>query len=111
MEGKAKQDYIEFTRNKKDHALSFVFDNPNEIEYNIDHLPDEWANSLKTEFFDSVGLIAYALPARKRNDEWWSILIDTKTGDEWTHGLYIIRDGAIEAAIKKAVEIYNDKYK
>ncbi|AQX52433.1 hypothetical protein [Elizabethkingia anophelis] len=63
-------------------------------------------NAKIIEWLDTVNLNVYVVPVK---DGWFSCI---KNGDnDLTHGLFIDRQSATEAAIKKAVEIYNEKYK
>ncbi|WP_407475398.1 hypothetical protein [Elizabethkingia anophelis] len=63
-------------------------------------------NAYIIEWLDSVKLNAYIVPVKSG---WFSCI--RNVDNDLTHGLFIDRESATEAAIKKAVEIYNEKYK
>ncbi|MDV3508974.1 hypothetical protein CMU89_17020 [Elizabethkingia anophelis] len=93
MEGKAKEALSKFQASKSDMDIMV---NNNEM----------LLNSLTIEWLDTVKLNVYVVPVK---NGWFSCI---KNGDnDLTHGLFIDRQSATEAAIKKAVEIYNSKYK
>ncbi|MDV3774048.1 hypothetical protein CMU14_13275 [Elizabethkingia anophelis] len=66
---------------------------------------DKINNHIIVEWLDMVKLNVYVVPVK---DGWFSCI---KNGDnDLTHGLFIDRESATEAAIKKAVEIYNARF-
>lgn len=92
MEGKAKE------------AFKKWFDNKYLDNWNYYNIPENNTiiNALTIEWLDSVKLNAYTVPVKIG---WFSCI---RNGDnDLTHGLFIDRESATEAAIKKAVEIYN----
>ncbi|WP_407532988.1 hypothetical protein [Elizabethkingia anophelis] len=63
-------------------------------------------NDLIIKWLDTVYINAYVVPV---TEGWYSVV--NNGANDYTHGLYTDREAATEAAIKKAVEIYNEKYK
>ncbi|KUY29867.1 hypothetical protein [Elizabethkingia ursingii] len=91
MEGKAKE------------ALSKFQDSKDDLDRMINN-NEMLLNSLAIEWLDTVKLKVYAVPVK---NGWFSCI---RNGDnDLTHGLFIDRESATEAAIKKAVEIYNNR--
>ncbi|MDV3583432.1 hypothetical protein CMU85_18185 [Elizabethkingia anophelis] len=93
MEGKAKEALSKFQASKSD--LDRMINNNKML-----------LNSLTIEWLDTVKLKVYAVPVE---NGWFSCVRNNEK--ELTHGLYTDRQSATEAAIKKAVEIFNEKYK
>ncbi|KUY28044.1 hypothetical protein [Elizabethkingia ursingii] len=92
MEGKAKE------------ALSKFQDSKDDLDRMINN-NEMLLNSLAIEWLDTVKLKVYAVPVK---NGWFSCI---RNGDnDLTHGLFIDRESATEAAIKKAVEIYNARF-
>ncbi|MDV3661637.1 hypothetical protein CMU70_14375 [Elizabethkingia anophelis] len=92
MEGKAKEALSKF-QDSKDNLDRMI--NNNKMLLNL----------LTIEWLDTVKLNVYVVPVK---NGWFSCI---KNGDnDLTHGLFIDRQSATEAAIKKAVEIFNEKY-
>ncbi|MDV3674465.1 hypothetical protein CMU30_13870 [Elizabethkingia anophelis] len=97
MEGKAKDAFKKFCY-ENDYTLFTENEKYKDLEM--------FNNALIIEWLDSVKLNAYIVPVKSG---WFSCI---RNGDnDLTHGFFIDRESATEAAIKKAVEIYNEKYK
>lgn len=94
LTGKTKEDFIQYLSNKQTHSLSFIFDEPKEIDYNIESLPIEWLNALIIEFFDSI---------RIGNISIWLFCFhfDDLNKRDWREH--------IDLAIKQANMLYNEK--
>ncbi|OPC36156.1 hypothetical protein [Elizabethkingia miricola] len=91
MEGKAKEALSKF-QDSKDNLDRMINNNKMLL------------NSLAIEWLDTVKIKVYVLPVKYG---WTSCVI---TGEkELTHGLFVDRQSATEAAIKKAVEIFNNR--
>ncbi|MCT3817807.1 hypothetical protein HZQ56_17865 [Elizabethkingia anophelis] len=97
MEGKAKE------------AFKKWFDNKYLDNWNYYNIPENNAiiNALTIEWLDSEGIyidIGFLIDYKH-----WYRKVETKTGSDYERG-YDTRQEAAKAAIKKAEEIYNEKY-
>lgn len=107
MTGKAKLEFEKFILERDADGAANVFVNKYETtSIPLDLLKEDFKRSLIIEWLDTVKLNVYAVPVK---NGWFSCV---KNGDnDLTHGLFIDRQSATEAAIKKAVEIFNEKNK
>jgi len=120
LRGKAKDDFekwlISFFREKRTDYNNLFTDES--ILRKFYRKTDVEKNTLIIEFFDSVGIFIntppYYMKVEKYNRGFESIVIDEKSGKIYDldndEDVFNSRQEAKNEAIKKANEIYNDKY-
>lgn len=95
MEGKAKEAFEKWFKKEYRTFTTSYAENVDKIN---NHIIAEW--------LDTIYINAYVVPVA---EGWYSVV--NHGANDCTHGLYTDRQSATEAAIKKAVEIFNEKYK